>query len=101
MLSGDPGVQETMQLLLNASNVHYGLIYVALFALPLFGGAGFRSGIPAWLRIVSVAGLISSLVAVLIAIHPIIGERLAKPPVQSVSLAQAILRASLSRHSLP
>jgi amino acid transporter len=39
--------QETMQLLLNATTVHYGLVYVALFALPLFGTAGFRSGIPA------------------------------------------------------
>jgi amino acid transporter len=65
--------QETMQLLLNASNVHYGVVYVALFALPLFGTAAFRSGIPLWLRVVSVAGLISSLVAVFIAIYPIIG----------------------------
>jgi amino acid transporter len=65
--------QETMQLLVNASNVHYGIAYVALFALPLFGTAAFRSGMPVWLRLVSVAGLISSLVAVLIAIYPIIG----------------------------
>jgi amino acid transporter len=65
--------QETMQLLLNATSVHYGLVYVALFALPLFGTAGFRTGIPPWLRVVSVAGLLSSVVAVLIAIYPIIG----------------------------
>ena len=65
--------QETMQLLLNATTVHYGLVYVVLFALPLFGTAGFRTGIPAWLRVVSVAGLISSLVAVMITIYPIIG----------------------------
>lgn len=65
--------QETMQLLLNATNVHYGLAYVALFALPLFGTAGFRRGIPLWLRVVSVAGLISSVVAILITIYPIIG----------------------------
>ncbi len=65
--------QETMQLLMNATNVHYGLAYAALFALPLFGAAGFRNGIPAWLKVVSVAGLFSSVVAVLIAIYPIIG----------------------------
>jgi len=65
--------QETMQLLLNASNVHYGVVYVALFALPLLGSAEFRLGIPAWLRVVSAAGLLSSAVAVLIAIYPIIG----------------------------
>ena len=42
--------QETMQLLLNATTVHYGLVYVALFALPLIGTAGFRTGIPPRLR---------------------------------------------------
>jgi len=65
--------QETMQLLLNASDVHYGITYVALFALPLFGGPAFRSGLPPWLRIVSLAGLLSSLIAVFIAIYPIVG----------------------------
>jgi hypothetical protein len=37
------------------------------------GTAEFRSGIPPWLKVVSVAGLVSSVIAVLIAVHPIIG----------------------------
>jgi amino acid transporter len=65
--------QETMQLLLNASDVHYGITYVALFALPLFSAPAFRSGLPPWLRVVSLAGLLSSLIAVCIAIYPIVG----------------------------
>jgi amino acid transporter len=64
--------QEAMQLLLNASTAHYGVTYVALFALPLFGAARIRRGLPAWLRFVSAAGFLSSLVAVLIAVYPII-----------------------------
>jgi amino acid transporter len=64
--------QETMQLLQNASTVHYGLSYLALFALPLFGFASFRRSLPLWSKIVAAAGLLSTLVAVVIAIHPII-----------------------------
>jgi amino acid transporter len=64
--------QETMQLLSNASTVHYGLAYLSLFALPLFGLAKFREGLPAWGRVIAAAGLLSTLVAVGIAVYPII-----------------------------
>jgi amino acid transporter len=64
--------QETMQLLQNASTVHYGLTYMMLFALPLFGVVRLRRGLPLWLKVVSVAGLLSSLIAVGISIYPII-----------------------------
>ncbi|MBV9502665.1 MAG: amino acid permease, partial [Acidobacteriaceae bacterium] len=64
--------QEAMQLLQNASTVHYGLAYVGLFALPVFGARRIRKLLPTWLRAVSGAGLASSAVAVLIAMHPII-----------------------------
>jgi amino acid transporter len=64
--------QETLQLLQNASTVHYGLSYVALFALPLFGVAELRRTFPGWLKAVAGAGFFSSLVAVLIEVHPII-----------------------------
>jgi amino acid transporter len=97
--------QETMQLLLNASNVHYGVVYVALFALPLFGSAEFRKGIPIWLRVVSVAGLLSSIIAVLIAIYPIIGvssrfsyaSKIAGTVIVSNLLAIAIYRGRKKR----
>jgi amino acid transporter len=64
--------QETMQLLQNASIVHYGLTYAVLFAIPLFGMAELRQGLPVWLKAVSVAGLLSSLIAVFISVYPII-----------------------------
>lgn len=64
--------QEAMQLLQNASTAHYGITYVALFALPLFGAANLREALPKWLKPIAAAGLASSLIAVLIAVHPII-----------------------------
>jgi glutamate:GABA antiporter len=64
--------QEALQLLNSASNVHYGIAYVALFAIPLFGAARLRDNLPAWLRVPATAGLISSAVAVLIAVVPIV-----------------------------
>ncbi len=64
--------QEAMQLLQNASTAHYGITYVALFALPLFGAANLRRALPRWLKLISAAGLVSSLIAVLIAVYPII-----------------------------
>jgi len=64
--------QEAMQLLNSASNVHYGIAYVALFAIPLFGSARLRRRLPSWLRVPALAGLISSAIAVLIAVYPIV-----------------------------
>jgi glutamate:GABA antiporter len=64
--------QEAMQVLQNASTVHYGISYVGLFALPLFGATHLRGALPQWLKVASAAGLLSSLVAVLIAVYPII-----------------------------
>ncbi len=64
--------QEAMQLLQNASTAHYGIAYVALFALPLLGARKLRQDLPAWLKFVSAAGFFSSLIAVLIAVYPII-----------------------------
>jgi amino acid transporter len=64
--------QEALQLLNSASNVHYGIAYVALFAIPLIGSARLRHSLPRWLRVPALAGLISSGVAVLIAVYPIV-----------------------------
>lgn len=64
--------QEALQLLNSASNVHYGIAYVALFAIPLFGSVRLRRSLPGWLRVPALAGLISSAIAVLIAVYPII-----------------------------
>jgi amino acid transporter len=64
--------QEALQLLNSASNVHYGIAYVALFAIPLFGAAHLRHRLPRWLGLPAAAGLMSSAIAVLIAVYPIV-----------------------------
>lgn len=64
--------QEAMQLLLNASTAHYGITYVALFAIPLFGARRVRALLPNWLGLAAAAGFLSSAIAVLIAVYPII-----------------------------
>jgi len=64
--------QEAMQLLQNASTAHYGIAYVALFALPLWGVARIRRRLPLWVKLASIAGFVSSSIALLIAVYPII-----------------------------
>ena len=62
--------QEASQLLSNASVVHYGIAYVALFSLPLVGR--LRPRLPSWLKVASAAGLFASTVSILIAVYPIV-----------------------------
>jgi hypothetical protein len=57
-------------LLSNASVVHYALAYIALFALPLVGTLRLR--VPGWLKSAAAAGLLASLVSLLIAVYPIV-----------------------------
>ena len=64
--------QEAYQLLSAASIVHYAIIYVALFALPLLGSRALRSALPGWVKLASLAGLISSLVSLVIVAYPIV-----------------------------
>jgi amino acid transporter len=93
--------QEAMQLLQNASTAQYGIAYMALFALPLVGAVSLRRNLPRWLSIVSAAGFLSSLVAVMIAIYPIVdvssrlsyAMKIAGTVVVSNLLGMAIYRA--------
>ncbi len=64
--------QEASQLLGAASIVHYAIAYVALFALPLFGRSALRSALPQWVRLAALAGLLSSIIALVITVYPII-----------------------------
>jgi glutamate:GABA antiporter len=64
--------QEASQLLTTASIAHYAIAYAALFALPLLGNAAFRAPLPPWVRIVSAAGLASSLLSLAITVYPIV-----------------------------
>ncbi len=64
--------QEASQLLANSSIVLYGITYVSLFALPVFGRGILRTALPGWLKAVSMAGLLASLVSLFIAVYPIV-----------------------------
>jgi amino acid transporter len=64
--------QEASQLLAGASIALYAIAYVALFALPLFGSRTLRSALPIWVKVAAMAGLISSLVSLAIAVYPIV-----------------------------
>src|SRR5213596_2083720 len=66
------GIQEAFQLVDNAANVFYGIVYAVLFAIPIFGATEIRSGAPIWLRIAAVCGAAVSLSAIYFTVHPII-----------------------------
>jgi glutamate:GABA antiporter len=66
------GIQEAFQLVDNAANVFYGIVYFAMFAIPIFGAATIRSGASIWLRIAAVSGSLVSLSAIFFTIYPII-----------------------------
>ena len=60
--------QEASQLLGISADVHYALVYLALFAIPLFG----RLKCPAWLKPIALAGLASSAIALFIGVYPVV-----------------------------
>jgi amino acid transporter len=66
------GQAEAFQLLFNAGGTFYALCYVVMFAIPLFGLRGMTPRPPAWLRVVSLSGLLMALLFVVLAVFPII-----------------------------
>src|SRR5437870_6205844 len=66
------GIQEAFQLVDNAANVFYGIVYTILFAIPIAGAVTIRSRAPIWLRVAAVCGLSVSLLAIFFTIYPII-----------------------------
>jgi len=64
--------QEASQTLAEASVAHYAIAYVGLFALPLAGRAALRQRLPLWVKLLSGAGLLSSLVSLFIAVYPVV-----------------------------
>ena len=66
------GIQEAFQLVDNAANVFYGIVYLALFAIPIAGADAIRSGAPIWLRVAALCGFAVSLLAILFTVYPII-----------------------------
>lgn len=64
--------QEASQLLAGASIALYAITYVVLFALPLLGSRTLRSALPLWVKAAALCGLVSSLVALVVTVYPIV-----------------------------
>jgi len=85
--------QEASQLLAGASIALYAIAYVALFALPLLGRRALRSALPAWVKVMSLAGLISSVVSLVIMVYPIID--VADPGLYAVKIGAVVVVSNL------
>jgi amino acid transporter len=66
------GIQEAFQLVDNAANVFYGIVYFTMFAIPICGAGAIRQGAPIWLRIAAICGAAVALSAICFTIYPII-----------------------------
>ena len=66
------GVQEAFQLVDNAANVFYGIVYAMMFAIPIVGAAAVRGNARTWLRLAAGCGFAVSLLAIFFTIYPII-----------------------------
>jgi amino acid transporter len=85
--------QEASQLLSGASIALYAIAYVVLFALPLLGRRALRSALPAWVKLMSVAGLISSVVSLVIMVYPIID--VADPGLYAAKICAVVVVSNL------
>jgi amino acid transporter len=66
------GVQEAFQLVDNAANVFYGIVYAVLFLIPIVGAAAVRGKARVWLQLAAACGFLVSLLAIFFTIYPII-----------------------------
>src|ERR1700722_10474514 len=64
--------QEAYQVLSNASQAHYQIAYIAMFAIPLAGAKALRITLPRWFRWTSPTGLIATLFAFGISAYPVV-----------------------------
>ena len=82
--------QESSQLLAIGSSVHYAIVYIALFAIPLFG----RIAAPPWLKPIAWAGLLSSTVSLFVAAYPIVD--VVSKALYTAKIAVALILANLT-----
>jgi len=66
------GIQEAFQLVDNAANVFYGIVYCMLFAIPLAGAKAIRTGARPWLRIAAFCGFVVGILTIFFTVYPII-----------------------------
>jgi amino acid transporter len=69
------GAQEAFQMVDNAATVFYGIAYVIMFAVPLFGARQISHNAPWWVRGAAACGLIVSILAIVYTIFPIVDVR--------------------------
>ncbi len=69
------GAQEAFQLIDNAAGIFYGIAYLILFAIPVFGLRHHASRAPVWLKIAAVAGALTTLLYIVMTIFPIVDVR--------------------------
>ncbi len=66
------GQAEAFQLLFNAGGIFYAITYLVMFAIPLFGLRGLEIPTPIWLRLLSLSGLLMTVLYVTLSVFPII-----------------------------
>jgi hypothetical protein len=64
--------QEAFQLLTNASETHYEVAYLAMFAVPLAGSAVLRKSLPRWLKWTSIVGFCATCFSLIISSYPFV-----------------------------
>src|SRR5829696_3261458 len=66
------GKQEAFQLLWNSAGIFYGLTYLAMFAVPLFGMRRAQVRPPRWVKLCALSGLLMTALYVTLSVLPII-----------------------------
>ncbi len=66
------GQQEAFQLIDNAAGIFYGIAYLILFAIPIFGLRKHATRPPLWLRFVAGVGAATTLLYVALTVFPIV-----------------------------
>lgn len=66
------GRQEAFQLLWNSAGIFYGLTYLAMFAVPLFGLRRAEIRVPWWVKLCALSGLLMTALYVGLSVLPII-----------------------------
>jgi amino acid transporter len=66
------GKQEAFQLLWNSAGIFYGLTYLVMFAVPLFGMKRGAQRPPAWVKLCAASGFIMTALYVTLSVLPII-----------------------------
>ncbi len=66
------GQAEAFQLMFNASGIFYGITYIVLFAIPLFGLRGVTPRPPLWLKLASVSCLLITALYIVLSVFPIV-----------------------------